>query len=486
MKSIWLLASLSMVTAAVLSGACSSKDDDNDGGGAGSGGSSATGGGSKGTGDTGNNDEGGAPGSSGKGGKGGTGNGNGGADDGNGAGQGNDDAGAGPGGGGAPGGNGEATISSCSTGKLLAGDPLYTGLLEGEKPKGQGLLDSPPIRNEAIAVIGSKVFVETEFDIWSFDMNDADPQLVRFAGAEPSTFIKAGVACKDTRFLVMRDMTATADGKLVVVDYVGGAVIEITDPAGPNCMSHYVAGTHEQTDDPGQDYPLAHGDQDGPGADALFGGDSKGAGIHKVAVDPEGNIYTWDEGTGKVKKIATDDDRTVSTIGKLDTDDNVMSLAFVKGKLYAVGVDGTNDFLLEIDPGAYDKSDPTGNVKEVFRNRGDQFPETEGSGHQASLADLEADGDTLIVSGQIQFVWRIDTDGTVLATLAGSTGDRGPGRIEYEGGFDPTVPHPANEWQLGYKLSNPDGGPWLALSDSKLYWSGGFATGKHILEFTCK
>lgn len=52
--------------------------------------------------------------------------------------------------------------------------------------------------------------------------------------------------------------------------------------------------------------------------------------------------------------------------------------------------------------------------------------------------------------------------------------------------FDPTVPHPADEWQLGYKLSNADGGPWLALSGSKLYWSGGFGTGKHILKFDCQ
>ncbi|HYQ15835.1 MAG TPA: hypothetical protein VEQ58_08760 [Polyangiaceae bacterium] len=465
-----------MVTAAVLSGACSSKDDDKDDGGAGSGGSSSTNGGSKGNGDTGGGGDGGTPGTSGKGGKGGTGN------DG---GTGNGEAGGGAGGGG--GGPGDGTLASCSSGKLLVGNPLYDGKLEGEKPKGQGLLDDPPIRNEAIAVIGSKVFIETEYDIWSFDMNDSEPQLVRFAGAEPSPYIKAGVACKDTRFLVMRDMTATADGKLVVIDYAGGAVIEITDPAGPNCMSHYVAGTHEQMDDPGAEAPLSQGDHDGPGVDALFGGtDKNGGGIHKVAVDPDGNIYTVDDGANKVKKIANDDDRTVSTIGKVDGDDNVMSLAFLKGKLYAVGVDGNNDFMLEIDPDAYDEGDPTANVKEVFRNRGKQFPEIDGTGHQAIAADLESDGEALIVSSQAQFIWRIDTDGTVLATLAGSYDSRGSMRTTYDDDFDPTVPHPADEWELLYKLSNPDGGPWLALSESKLYWSGGFGTGKHVLEFTCK
>jgi hypothetical protein len=378
------------------------------------------------------------------------------------------------------------TITACTTGKLLAGDPLWTDFLEGEKPAGQGVLDDPPVRNEAIAVIGNTMFVETELDLWSFDMSKAEPQIARIAGTEPSTYIQAGVPCKDTRFLVVRDMTATADGKLVLVDYVGGAIIEITDPTGPKCMSHWVAGTHEKTDDPGQAYPLSHGDHDGPGAEALFGGtEPNGAGIHKVAVDPAGNIYTWDEGTHKVKLIGTDAARTVSTIGRI-TDENVMSLAFLKGKLYASGVDGTNDYLLEIDPEAYDSKNPTANVKEIFRNRGEQFPEVAGSGHQAIPAELESDGEALIVSGQSQFVWRMSPDGTVLATLAGSLGDRGPGRIDYEGDFNPTIPHPANEWQLGYKLSNPDGGPWLALSGTTLFWSGGFATGKHILQFTCK
>jgi hypothetical protein len=30
--------------------------------------------------------------------------------------------------------------------------------------------------------------------------------------------------------------------------------------------------------------------------------------------------------------------------------------------------------------------------------------------------------------------------------------------------LDPTVPHAADEWQLGCTVSNSDGGPWLALT----------------------
>jgi hypothetical protein len=50
--------------------------------------------------------------------------------------------------------------------------------------------------------------------------------------------------------------------------------------------------------------------------------------------------------------------------------DNVMGLAFLKGKLYATGGDGTNDFLQEIDPAAYEAALPKANVKDVFRSRG--------------------------------------------------------------------------------------------------------------------
>lgn len=378
--------------------------------------------------------------------------------------------------------DGSGALSSCGTGVLLAGNPLWSDPDNTEpkpNPAGQGLLDDPPIRNEAIAVIGSKLFIETEFEIWSADLSDATPKLVRFAGQEPSDFVNAGVACEDTRFLVIRDMVATAQGKLVVVDYVGGAIIEISDPGGPDCRSDWVAGTHVKSEDPGADYPLAKGDRDGAGAQALFGGPEKdGAGIHKVTVDPDGNIYTWDEGTGKFKMVATDAERTVTTIGVGATDDNVMGLAFLDGKLYATGVDGSNDFLKEVDPAAYDAAEPTKNVKDVFRSR-DHFADVPSS-NQAITAQVVSDGEALIISGQSGYVWRVATDGTVLATLAGTGAF-----LDYKDGFDPTKPHPANEWQLVSSLSNSNGGPWLALGNGKLYWSGGLGISKYVLELSC-
>lgn len=474
-----LISAISML--GILVGCSSAKNsDDPDGGkggasGAGASGGAAGAGASGGAGGTaGTGGAGAAGGTDGSGGSGATG-----GTDGTGGAAGTAGVGGSAGSAGAAGTGGGAT--ACSTGALLEGDPLYNDKPDAgmPKPAGQGLLDDPPIRNEAIAVIGTKLFVETEFDVWFADMAAAAPKIARFAGREGDDYINAGVPCADTRFLVVRDMTKTADGKLVLCDYVGGAIIEITDPGGPNCMSHWVAGTHARTDDPGNDYPLAKGDRDGPGAQALFGGpEHDGAGIHKVTTDPAGNIYTWDEGTGKYKKIATDAARTVSTIGKSPADDNIMALAFLNGKLYATGVDGSNDVLLEVDPATYNAATPTANVKEVFRTR-DHFADIP-SGHQAAPGGLISDGEALIMSAQGGFVWRVAPDGTVLATLAGTGA-----RLDFEAGFDPLVPHPANQWQLVSSLSNSDGGPWLAWNAGKLYWSGGIGIGKYILQFSC-
>ena len=459
MKSISLLASLAAVSAICVAIGCSDKSDANttssDGGKTSTGGKSSTGGGTSEGGDT--------------------------ATTGGDTGEGGDTATTG----GDTGEGGETattggTITSCGEGKLFEGAPLND--TEGiPKAAGQDLTAAPSIRNQAIAVIGSKFFIETDQEIWYADMSLAKPQLIRMAGVEldGGGYINAGVACKDTTFLSIRDMAATADGKLVVVDYIAGAVVEITDPGTTACKSAYVAGTHVKTLDP-VDYPLAYGDMDGPGADALFGGaDIKGAGIHKVAVDPDGNIYTWDEGTGKFKKIATDKDRTVSTIGATSTDDNIKGLTFLKGKLYATGTDATNDFLLEVDPAKYKAATPKGNVKDVFRSR-DHFEEVE-SGHQAITAQVINDGEALIISAQSGYVWSVATDGTVLATLAGSGA-----YIEFSADFDPLKPHDAKDWELFYSLSNSQGGPWLALADSKLYWSGGKSLGQFTLKFDCK
>ena len=452
MKSITLLASLAAASVICVAAGCSSKSDDNNGA-AGNTSGGSTGAAGENTGEAG---------------------------DGTGAttGEGGDKGTAGTGGTG-------GGVTACGTGVLFQGNPTYERASDYDtdakpKPAGQGLLDDPPIRDEAMAVIGSTVYWETEQEIWSADTSLKTPVLKRIAGKEVDSggFINAGVACADTTFLVVRDMVATAEGKLALVDAVAGAVVEITDPGTANCKSVYVAGTHEKTDNPGPDFPLNSGDMDGPGSSALFGGDHEGKGmIEHIAADPSGNYYVFDNGTGKFRMIATDEDRTVSTIGQGSADDAVFGMAVVNGKLYAVGTDSENDFMLEIDPKAYNAAKPKDNVKEIFRAN-DHFPEVQDS--QAVPASLVADGDALIVSGLKQYIWRIATDGTVLATLAGTGA-----RLDFDADFDPTKPHPASDWELVTDTGGGHGGPWLALGGGKLYWGGGVGINKYTVQFSC-
>jgi hypothetical protein len=485
MKSISLLASLAALSALYLSAGCSSKSDSNTGaggssaggtsGGTSSGGSSGKGSGGSGTSNAGA-DNAGAD-------NGGMGTSNAGADN-----AGADNAGAG----------GAGPSGSCGDGIAIEGDPLYTDAVGNPKTAGQGTMADPPVLPaEDIAVIGDKLFVNSEEEIWMADLTGTNPQIKRIAGLRGSKTFVAGVACADTRFLVVHSIAATADGKLALVDYIGNAVVEITDPAGATCASHYVAGTHASTPDP--DMGVANsGDVDGPGNTAEFGGDTAvtqviGAGIHKIAVDPAGNYYTWDDGTGKVKKIANDAARTVSTIGLLSTDDEVFGLTFLKGKLYAIANNaGDTNALFAIDPTTYSSTDttkPSKNIKTTFRidtdGSGNLFPELNGSGELALLQDLDNDGTNLIVSSSLGFIWKLGTDGSYISTLAGSVGDRGPGRLEFEDSFDPTKSHPASEWQLVTEPSNSGGKPWITVDGGSLYWSGGIGTGEFVVKFNC-
>ena len=476
MKSISLLASLAAASVVCMAAAgCSSSSDNNSNtGGTGAG---ATGGSGNGTAGTGNGTAGSSSSSA------GTGSGTGGTSSGT-AGSSSSTAGTGSGTAGSGTGGTGTGATSCSTGVLFEGNPKYEDAADYDtnatpKAAGQGLLADPPIRNEAMAVIGTNIYYETETEIWSADLSQATPTLKRIAGMDGGGFINAGVACADTQFLVVRDMTATADGKLALVDAVGGAVIEITDPGTANCKSVYVAGTHTKTADPGNDYPLNSGDTDGPGASAQFGGDHDGKGmIQHLAADPSGNYYVFDNGTGKYRKIATDASRTVSTIGQGSADDNVLGMAFLNGKLYATGVDGTNDFFLEIDPTKYKAANPNASVTEVFRAP-DHF-QAAGAEGQAVPSTLIADGDAFILAAEEDVIWRMKPDGTIVDTLAGSGTF-----IDFTTDFDYTMPHKATDWELVNTGSNHFGGPWIAYANGNLFWTGGPGINKWTVKFSC-
>lgn len=364
---------------------------------------------------------------------------------------------------------GSSRASSCSNGTLFAGDPLYNEDFDyaNIKPTGQGLLDDPPLRFRDLAFIGNRLFVQTQLEVWSADLSKKPILISRVAGNEPVTNttnarIEAGVACKDTQFMIIEGIAATPSGTLIVADGRGGALVELTSPGLSTCQSHYVAGTHAKflDSDVGPDNAANPGDVDGKGLEAKF------LGVSKPIVAPNGNVFVYDQGNHKLKKVATDPDRTVTTVA--DFDDTIFALAYLNGKVYASGSDGAHDVLLEIDP-----TKTSNNVKDVYRDNA-HFPALDHA--LAVITALVPDGDALIGGGK-GYIWRIGTDGSVLSTLAGSGA-----AIDWPSDFDPTAPHAAKDWVL---VNSGSGQQWLALDQGKLYWAGGVGVAHTVLQFSC-
>jgi len=205
-------------------------------------------------------------------------------------------------------------ITSCGTGVLLEGDPLWTDFLTATSPR-QGLFDDPPIRSEAIAVIGSMLFVETEFEIWSADMSQKTPRFRASRGGDlGQRFCRRRQGLQ--RYALSRDARhdREANGKLAVVDYVGGAIIEITIRLA-QLQERLGRGTHVKRGS-GQRYRRArrHGR---PGAGALFG-DVGGGGGSTTSRRTRTATCTRSTTDRQVQddRQRVDPDRTVSTIGK--------------------------------------------------------------------------------------------------------------------------------------------------------------------------
>jgi hypothetical protein len=164
---------------------------------------------------------------------------------------------------------------------------------------------------------------------------------------------------------------------------------------------------------------------DGPGAMAQFGLPER------MAVDGSDNVYVWDNGNNSIRKIANDGPHTVSTLVPSVVQGGGASLseAFAGGKLYVWGYDGTNAFLMSVDPASGTKMD-------VVRGRADMFG---GNGADAiTLGGIVTDGTALIVflNGQL---FRVSTSGMISAALGGTYQ---PG-LDFSTGYDPKASHPA-------------------------------------------
>ncbi|MEJ7729507.1 MAG: hypothetical protein WKG00_09845 [Polyangiaceae bacterium] len=380
-------------------------------------------------------------------------------------GAGNAGAGGNPTASGGGGSGGGSTLTACSTTQLLLGNPYFTGDLEGWNPDGQPLLADPPLRNRHIAVHADNVFVETQYEVWMTE----GANVRRVAGDEFDPVYRYDPAgdCADVRFITASGVTTLPNGNVVVTDSIGNGVVELSGLPGA-CTAKPIAGNAVAIEDVDIGGDVADpGDVDGPDATA------KTYGPELPVSDEDGNIYFIDGGNSKIKKIANDAARTVTTLHDFASVDEASPLAMTAfgGKLYVVGVEAVSDFLWAIG------TDAPGQFEEVFNQVG-TFEEI-GTSTTATMNGLTNDGEALIVGSAKGYIFRLSTSGEQLATLAG-TGQV----VDFPPDLDFAAGVPANETPI--KAISTIIGSVARKGNSILYAGTAAGVGFHVLDIACE
>jgi hypothetical protein len=350
----------------------------------------------------------------------------------------------------------------CTDATLLAGNPYFAGDLEGWNAEGHPMLGDPPLRSRHLAVSNGQLAVETQYEVW---LSDGE-MFHRVAGDEEELepqYQPSG-ACADVRIIIGEGVAALPNGNLVVADTRGNGVIELADPAG-DCTASPLAGTQQQVFDldVGSEGAFEPGDVEGPGADARF------FGPERPIADADGNVYLNDSGNGKIKRIANDADRTVSTVYELPADDRMMAMTVLNGMLYISGVTGVDDFIVAVDPA-------TGESNELFRGRG-LFEEID-STQQASLFAASNDGVDLLLASQKGYIFRVSTAGEPLATVAGM----GP-IVDFPVDLDLTMPIALDQLPLrSYEIGDAN---LVRLGDAFVFTGNANGGGFHLWSINC-
>ena len=331
--------------------------------------------------------------------------------------------------------------TSCSTGTLFAGNPLYDGQPNDRPAPGTGIHADPPLQWQNLVFVGNTLYTRDTGELWAVDTSAESPVENLVAGKNPAgaDYSFAAGPCATARFGWIKGIAPLADGSLVVSDGLANAVLHVKDPTGPTCTVEYWAGNMTPATDLDPTAPPNAGDQDGPGASAKFSNPGP------IVTDEAGNAYVYDSELGKIKKIANDADHTVSTLGgrKIDGPTAIRNMTRIGSKLYAIGDDSSQTWVLEIDT-------TNGAVRTVIQGGNDTFPPID-SASSLPLHGLTTDGTGLIVSGQ-GYVWYLTTSGQ-LTHIAGN----GTRHIDFPtSGYDPKSSHPAKELELPGSVSAPD------------------------------
>lgn len=331
------------------------------------------------------------------------------------------------------GGPGPGPSGVCTTARLIAGNPISTVAEDPTAwtPSGFPALGEPPLRVFNLAARGRTVLVNTQQALWKLDLSAANPTFVRVFGADVGgigNFQPSG-ACADGRTMLAHGLAWLPDGRLITADDYANSVLELSDPLAASCTVRAIAGTSVPVAraDLNSSNSYMPGDVIGPGASARF------AGPGDPVVDAAGNVYLWDNGNRKIKRIAADANRTVTTVWTLTAEariENVNSMALRDGALYVGGIRSGTTRIWRIDLA-------TGASTEFWNDDAFTDRPTQGIAPASSLPiAMIADGDDLIVLAYGGFVYRVHADATAthIAGTGWSNGNLTP--ADYAGTLD--------------------------------------------------
>lgn len=359
----------------------------------------------------------------------------------------------------------DPTPAVCSDATLIAGNPYFSGDFEGWNPAGQPLLADPPLRMRHLADVDGHLAIETQFEVWLADGTDVR----RLAGDELEQEVQYQPfgACEDVRVLIANGIAGLPNGNLVVADTRGNGLVELSDPLG-DCTAAPIAGNPEVTLEVDLfDDAAAKGDIDGPGVDARF------YGVERPVADADGNLYVIDSGNAKIKRVANDAERTVSTVFDFGGPDGAFAIAMtpMHGKLYVTGQTAADDLLWEVDPAQ------PGDAQVLFQGRG-LFEELDPS-QQATLFAASNDGVDLLLASNKGYIFRVSTGGESLGVVAGMGSI-----VDYPEGLDLSAPIPLDQLPLrSYEVGDAE---LLRLGTNFVFTGNAGGVGFHLWSVNCE
>jgi hypothetical protein len=352
------------------------------------------------------------------------------------------------------------TANSCSTGSVWAGNPKYDGSYLDRPASGTGILADPPFQWENLVFNNGWLFSRDTGELWGVDLSAASKveKLVAGKNRSDANYGYSAGPCATARFSRIEGLAALPDKSLVVADSLGNGVLHVKDPSGAGCTVEYWAGnaTANLDYDPYK-YPPNEGDVDGPGASTKLDTPTG------IVADEAGNVYFFDSGNHKIKKIANDAAHTVTTLVKLPTTgapDRIPNLTRIGSKIYGVGTDPSKSYVFSVDTA-------TGTMTTLLSGTATAFPPMD-SYKQPVIHGITTDGTGLIISGN-GYVWYLTTTGT-LKHIAGM----GPNIDYWASGYDPKASHPAMDlWLPGSRAVTSIGSAdYIAYYDGALYYRG--------------